>query len=117
MYVRRILIAASVMCADAASAQVSSAWGDEGGCARVNGEVVLTDMVFILTPEGIERHESMCPLIGADRDGEGNTILIAQCSGEGDTWEQSYAIDISDGIMRIWSVDAPDFVTELRPCE
>ena len=99
------------------SAQAQQAWGDEGGCTRVAGNVATTDMVFVLWPDRIERHESTCRIVGIEGDLATRAVIETECSGEGETWIDAYGMTPVGDNIAIWPVDAPDFITELRLCE
>ncbi|MEL6570128.1 MAG: hypothetical protein AAFQ64_00615 [Pseudomonadota bacterium] len=95
----------------------AQAWGDEAGCQRVRGEQVLTDSVFILWPDRIERHESNCQIKEIDGDINLRAVITVECSGEGETWDDQYGITPVGDDFAIWPVGSPEFITELRPCE
>lgn len=113
---KHLVVAA--ICLGPVAATAQQAWGDEGGCARALGQRVLTDMVFVLWPDRIERHESSCRIIDVQGDLNTRAVIETECSGEGETWIQSYGITPhSPDMFMIWPTDAPDYVTELRACE
>ena len=95
----------------------AQAWGDDGGCARVRGEPVLTDMVFVLWPDRIERHESVCAITNVEGDLNARATITAQCAGEGETWETVYGITPVGDEFAVWPAETPDFISYLRPCE
>ena len=95
----------------------AQAWGDEAGCQRVAGEEALTDNLFILWPDRIERHESTCQITAIDGDINLRAVITAECSGEGDTWDTAYGITPSGDTFVIWPVESPEFTNELRLCE
>lgn len=98
------------------AAQTATPWGDEAGCAAVAGEAVLTDSLFILWPDRIERYESACTIAGIDGDLADRATITTECSGEGDTWTSTYRAASVGTFLAIWHQDAPDYVTLLRPC-
>ena len=101
----------------AASAQTTP-WGDAGGCARTLNREFTTDLVFILWPDRIERHESTCSIVGIEGDVNTRAVIDTLCNGEGETWTQSYGMTfVGNDTIAIWPVDAPEFTFELRPCE
>jgi hypothetical protein len=97
---------------------ISGVYGDEGGCRRLAGQPEGTDLVFILTPDRIERWESACDITSiATEDGNPAQIDVT-CSGEGETWTDSYAVSPLSGEdgYSIGPVDFPEIRFDLRPC-
>lgn len=104
-------------CLGPALAQAQQAWGDEGGCARVQGKPALTDMVFILWPDRIERHESSCRIVDVQGDLNTRAVIETECTGEGETWTQAYGMTPNGPDMFvIWPTEAPEFTTALLAC-
>jgi hypothetical protein len=113
---------ALILTASTAVAQVTpitGTYGDDGGCRRLAGQPEGTDLVFILTPDRIERWESACPITRWRVDGSGNPVQAdVTCSGEGETWTDSYLLSPlpgEDGYL-IGPAEFPDIRFEVRPC-
>jgi hypothetical protein len=98
---------------------IAGVYGNEGGCRRVAGQPEGTDLVFILAPDRIERYESTCPITRLVLDGEGAPAQAdVTCSGEGETWTDSYLLSPlpgEDGYI-IGPAEYPDIRFEVRPC-
>jgi len=116
----RILLAFCV-CALATStvAQPGPVLGNEGGCERHAGRAPTTDNVTLLTADGIEGWESSCPIVSSTQGTEGQLILEVECSGEGETWRDTYMVFPSPGGSGVilFPADAPQFEKLLTPCE
>lgn len=76
-------------------------YGDAAGCQRHAGQPVNTDMVFILHTDKIERHESICPISGITPLQGGGMKLHVTCSGEGESWTDSYILDDWDDVATL----------------
>jgi len=100
------------------AAHAQQAWGNLSGCERTAGKTESSDSVFILWPDRIERWESSCTIVGFEGDLNTRSIIETECTGEGETWTQTYGMTpVGDDIYTIWPVDSPEFITELRLCE
>lgn len=97
-------------------AQAQQAWANISGCERVAGVMESSDDVFILWPDRIERWESECRIVDLDGDLNRLSVIETQCSGEGETWTQTYSITPIGDIYAIWPTEYPDARFELRPC-
>jgi len=115
---RAAILSAALTLALPVCAAAQAIYGDEGGCRRVAGEPEATDLVFVLYPDRVERWESSCPIIGSERLGPTGMVLITSCSGEGETWEQRYAMTpTADGKgFLIGPEDYDDIRFEVYPC-
>lgn len=92
--------------ADALLLPVDEPFGDEAGCMRVRGDVPQTDNLIIVWPDRIERHEATCVPGGLVQRGEGPLEFEMLCSGEGESWSQTYFLEAAgDG----WTVTIPEF--------
>ncbi len=107
--------------ASAALAQanpITGVYGDEAGCRRLAGQPEGTDVVFILTPDRIERYESSCAINSLFAlDGQ-ETRADVTCNGEGEEWADAYVFSPlpgEDGYL-IGPADYPDVRFEVRPC-
>ena len=109
-----------LVCAGTAQANpITGDYGDAGGCARLTGALPTGDMVFILTPDRIDRYETSCDISTIQTMDGAPVVLEVSCSGEGEFWTDSYAISPltgEDGYL-IGPLDAPDIRFELRRCE
>lgn len=98
---------------------ITGIYGDEGGCRRVAGQPEGTDLVFILTPDRIERWESACQITRIMGDGSVPVQIDVTCSGEGESWTDSYLLAPlpgEDGYL-IGPADDPDIRFEIRRCD
>ena len=93
-------------------------YADEGGCSRIAGEPASSDMVFILTPERVERYESSCDISTVTVVEGFPTQLDVTCVGEGEEWTDSYVIAPLKGVdgFLIGPLDYPDISFEVRRC-
>lgn len=107
----------AVLLACSATQTNAQAWGDAAGCQRAAGQTVSTDNLFILWPDRIERHESICQISQIDGDINTRAVITATCSGEGETWATAYGITPVGDFFAIWPVEATEYTVELRPCE
>lgn len=97
---------------------ITGTYGDEGGCRRLAGQPVTTDMVFILAPDRVERWESTCPITRIMVDGDTPVQIDVACSGEGETWTDSFLLSPlpgEDGYL-IGPVGEPGIRFEIRRC-
>ncbi|MCC5972662.1 MAG: hypothetical protein JJT81_01275 [Rubellimicrobium sp.] len=118
---RKALTVLGLLAASAAGAQdnpIRGIYGDEGGCARAAGRATNSDMVFLLAPDRIERWESTCPITRIAGLGKGRWQIDVLCSGEGESWTDSYTITPLPGEegFTIVPTDRLSMHYELRPC-
>lgn len=97
---------------------IAGTYGDEGGCRRLAGQPEGTDLVFILTPDRIERWESACLITGIVVDDGIPVQVDVTCSGEGESWTDSYLLSPLPGEdgYSIGPAGFPDIRFEVRPC-
>lgn len=109
----------AILALAAGPALAQTAFGDDGGCARVRGEAPQGDMVFILWPDRVERWESSCDIVATERLDAASVLLRTECSGEGETWEQRYVMaPLPDGAgFVIGPEEYPDVRFEVRLCQ
>lgn len=116
--IRSLLAGATGLSLAATPIAAQTIYGDEGGCRRAAGQPEGTDLVFVLYPDRIERWESSCPIVGMERTDATRVVLITQCTGEGETWEQRYVMEPlsgEDGFL-IGPDEYQDIRFEVRPC-
>lgn len=102
----------------AQAGQISGTYADEAGCGRLAGLPDSGDVLFILTPERVERYESSCAITDIEMQDGVPTVLQVACEGEGETWTDSYLIaplPEEDGFM-VSPSEAPEIEFELRRC-
>ncbi|MFW2541975.1 hypothetical protein ACN2XU_04980 [Primorskyibacter sp. 2E107] len=98
--------------------QAQEAYGNASGCARVTGQGTQSDDVAIFYPsDRLEFWESRCALHDYQSLGAGAVMLNTKCSGEGETWDETYFIYTTDRDSFILSREPETDGTELFACQ
>lgn len=94
-------------------------WGTPDGCLRHNGQAPTGDNVFLLYPDRVEGWESSCAITGVDILPTGTLTLFTECSGEGETWSESYSIlpPTPDGVLHVEFARAAGVSHNLELCQ
>jgi hypothetical protein len=110
----RILVIASLPFA--ANAQV---YGDTVGCAWLAGTPPATDNLYLYDGATIQRMETRCTVTGSQQVGSGGILLTADCTGEGDTWEDYYILSTTadENVLFIQRGDTSAPSTEIKVCD
>ncbi len=106
-----VVLVASAMAASAATAdtlQPGKVYGNSEGCACAKtGQFPGTDSYVVITTRYVQQIETSCELVQALVGKYGDIFANAICSGEGETWPQTYVLSAltEDGSFTVTTSD------------
>ena len=94
-------------------------YGTAEGCARHAGKQAQGDDAWLLTPDTVSAHESSCKIIRSSVTRPTYMIVVTECAGEGETWEETYGVEnfLGPETVTLVRTDSPDFRKELSRCQ